>query len=365
MTNELETKLSRIQDMLTLHNLEALLLKGVDNFAWATCGAASYINTADNQGVGTLVITPNARYLVTNNVEAPRFRLEERLESQGWEFVLSPWYEPNGVIAKLTDGLRLGSDTPFPKATDVSAALKSLRMNLLPEEQERFKEVSRGCASAMEQAIQCVKPGMTEFEIAAMLNEETQRRGILPIVNLIATDERIYNFRHPLPTDKKMEKYAMLVLCGRKYGLVCSLTRLIHFGPLSDELRRKTEAVAMIDANFIAATQPGKKITEIFQKVQSVYADVGYAEEWQLHHQGGPAAYNPREDIVTPTTDMTVEAGQVYAWNPSITGTKSEDTILILDNGFEILSEIPGWPMLSIDVDGLEIHRPAILVKGD
>ena len=30
MTNELETKLSRIQDMLTLHNLEALLLKGVD-----------------------------------------------------------------------------------------------------------------------------------------------------------------------------------------------------------------------------------------------------------------------------------------------------------------------------------------------
>jgi hypothetical protein len=36
-----------------------------------------------------------------------------------------------------------------------------------------------------------------------------------------------------------------------------------------------------------------------------------------------------------------------------------------LDDGFEIMSEIPGWPMFSIDVDGLEIHRPRILVKGD
>jgi len=363
MTNELETKLARIQDMLTIHNLDALLIQGVDNFAWATCGAASYINTADNQGVGALLITPTARQLVTNNIEAPHFRQEERLEAQGWEFIVSPWYETDNTITKLTNSLRLGADVAFPKSTDVSAALTTLRMNLLPEEQARFKEVSQGCASAMQQAIQRVEPGMTEFEIAAALNDETQRRGILPIVNLIATDERIYNYRHPLPTDKKLEKYAMLVLCGRKYGLVCSLTRLVHFGALPAELRRKTEAVAVIDANFIAATKPGKKITEIFQKVQSIYAEVGYANEWQLHHQGGPAAYNPREDIATPTSEMTVEAGQVYAWNPSITGTKSEDTILVLDDGFEIMSEIPGWPMLSIDVNGLEILRPAILVK--
>ena len=363
MTNELETKLTRIQDMLTVHDLDALMLQGVDNFAWATCGAASYINTADNQGVGALLITPKAHYLVTNNIEAPRFRREESLEAQGWEFIVSPWYETDNTITKLTNGLRLGADITFPNATDVSAALTTLRINLLPEEQSRFKEVSRGCASAMEQAIQHVEPGMTEFEIAAVLNKETQQRGILPIVNLIATDERIYNYRHPLPIGKKLEKYDMLVLCGRKYGLVCSLTRLIHFGVLSDDLRRKTEAVAEIDANFIAATQPGKKISEIFQIIQSIYTEVGFADEWQLHHQGGPAAYNPREDIATPTSDITVAAGQAYAWNPSITGTKSEDTILVLDDGFEIMSEIPGWPKLSTNVGGLEIPRPAILEK--
>jgi antitoxin VapB len=363
MAKELETKLAKIQKMLSAHQLDALLLQKVDNFAWATCGGASYINSADIMGVGALLITPSERYLVTNNIEAPRFRQEEHLEKQGWEFVVSPWYEHDETIIKMTNGLRLGSDSVYPNAKDVSSWLTSMRIDLLPEEQERFKEVSQGCAGAMHQAILRVEAGMTEFEIAAILNEETQSRGILPIVNLVATDERIYTYRHPLPTGKRMQKYAMLVLCGRKYGLVCSLTRLVHYGSLPDELHHKAQAVAKIDANFIAATQPGKPLSEIFQHAQSTYAEVGFTDEWQLHHQGGPAAYNPREAIATPTSDIIVESGQVYAWNPSITGVKSEDTILVKDDGFEIMSEIPGWPMLTIDVDGTEILRPAILVK--
>lgn len=363
MTTELETKLTKILEMLAGHNLDALLLQGVDNFAWATCGAASYINTADNQGVGSLLITPTKRHLITNNIEAPRFRQEENLEAQGWEFVVSPWYEVDETITRLTTGLRLGADGAYPSATNLSEALTLLRINLLPEEGARFQAVSQGCASAMQQAIQRVEPGMTEYEIASLLNEETQQRGILPIVNLIATDERIYSYRHPLPTDKKLEKYAMLVLCGRKHGLVCSLTRLVYFGSLPDELRRKSEAVAAVDAAFIAATQPGATLSEIFQQAQMKYAEVGFADEWQLHHQGGPAGYNPREAIATPSSQVTVAAGQVYARNPSITGTKSEDTILVKDDGFEILSEIEGWPMFSIDVDGLKIPRPMILEK--
>jgi antitoxin VapB len=160
-----------------------------------------------------------------------------------------------------------------------------------------------------------------------------------------------------------MQDYVMLVLCGRKYGLVCSLTRLVYFGPLPDELQRKSEAVAQIDAAFITATRPGKSLRQVFEQAQAKYAEVGFADEWQLHHQGGPASYNPREAIATPTTEFIIAAGQAYAWNPSITGTKSEDTILVNEDGFDIMSEIPGWPSFSIEVDGVHIPRPAILEK--
>ena len=359
--NELGIKLQRMQELLKKHEAEALLLNRVSSFAWATCGAASYINTASSDGVGSLLITPAGRYLITNNIEAPRFEQEEQLAAQGWEFRSAAWHEDNPAVTDLTRGLKLAADGPYPGAIDLSDEMSRLRANLLPEEGERYRVVSRLCAKAMNAAIRTVRPGMTEYEIAALLDRETFARGVQPIVNLIATDDRIYNFRHPLPTDRKVEKYAMLVLCGRKYGLVTSITRLVYFGRLPDDLRRKMVAVASIDAAFITTTRPGRALNEVFKRATDTYALTGFADEWHLHHQGGPAAYEPREWVATPDSAEPVQVGQVYAWNPSVTGTKSEDTILIGPGNNEVLTAIPDWPMLIVEADGQNIPRPAIL----
>ena len=48
--SELENVLSRIRGLLAERGLDALLLERVSSFAWATCGAASYINTAATNG---------------------------------------------------------------------------------------------------------------------------------------------------------------------------------------------------------------------------------------------------------------------------------------------------------------------------
>lgn len=361
MSSELNIKLSKIKSVLESRSLDALLVQRVHNFAWLTDGAASYVNTADSLGAASLLVTLTGRYLITDNIEATRLREEEKLEEQGWEFVVTDWYSGEDGIAGLTGGLRLGTDSAYPGQTDLSAELRRLRSVLLSEEQSRFRSCAHGCAAAMEAAIRQIKPGMTEFEIAAVLAAETQRRGVQPIVNLIATDQRIYNFRHPLPTDKQLDKYAMLVLCGRQKGLVSSITRFIHFGPLPDELRQRAQAVAEIDALMIAATRPRATLGEIFRQSQAKYAQLGFGNEWQRHHQGGPGGYLPRETVATPQSDIVVEAGQVYAWNPSISGTKSEDTILVGIDGNEILTAIPGWPVIEVEGNGKIILRPAIL----
>jgi Xaa-Pro aminopeptidase len=358
---EFSQKQGRIQTLLAERKLDALLLRRVSSFAWATCGAASYVNTATTNGEAALVITPSGRYLITNNIEAPRLEQEEKLAAQGWEFRVAPWHEARDTVAELTRGLRLGADGPYPGATDLADDLARLRANLTPEEGERFRELGRLCAEAMDSAVRAVRPGQTEYQIAGMLAHEAESRGVQAIVNLIATDERIFAFRHPLPTAKKLERYAMLVLCGRRWGLVCSVTRLVHFGRLPDELRRKAQAVAQVDASFIAATRPGQSLGEIFRRGMSAYAEVGFADEWRLHHQGGPAGYEPREYVATPDSTDVVSLGQVYAWNPSITGTKSEDTILVGEVENEVLTAIEGWPTLSVTVDGQPFARPAIL----
>ncbi len=213
----------------------------------------------------------------------------------------------------------------------------------------------------MDEAIRAVKPGMTEYQIAALIAAASLNRGVQPIVNLVATDERIFSFRHPLPTEKRMDRYAMLVLCGRRAGLVSSITRLVHFGKLGEPIRQKAQATAQVDATMILETRPGKTLGQIFARTEAAYAKAGFPGEWKLHHQGGPAGYEPREFVAAPDNNDTVLVGQAYAWNPSITGTKSEDTILVGEKSSEVITQIVGWPTYSVEVGDVSIERPAIL----
>jgi Xaa-Pro aminopeptidase len=361
--NEIEIKISKVRKLLAERHLDALVVQRSTNFAWLTGGASSSINLADDFGEGALVITPDSRYLVTNNIEAPRFIQEEHLEDQEWEFIVGNWYETFDLIGTITPKMRLASDG-FYWGESLNQDLKRLRMNLLPEEQDRFRHLGRSCAEAMKAAIDQVRPGQSEYEIAAILSAETQRRGMTPTVNLIATDQRIFDFRHPLPTDKKLDQYAMLILCGRQYGLVCSITRLIYFGSLSEELKDKAQAVAKIDAAMITTTHPGIELNQIFKVGQKEYELNGYKDEWRKHHQGGLAGYLSRELIATEKTNIAVAEGQVFAWNPSISGVKSEDTFLVGAEENYNLTKNEEWPAIEVQVDNEIVSRPAILEMG-
>jgi antitoxin VapB len=361
--SELHAKLDRMQELLGRAGLDALLLQRTSNFAWATCGASSYIDRADSMGVASLLITPTHRYVITNNIEANRLIQEEQLVEQGWEILASPWHEEDPLRAELTRGMRLGADFGYPGALDLSWEIAQVRSRLTVQEATRFRELASLCAEGMRQAALAVRPAMTEHEISGLLFKEIEGRGVQVIVSLVAVDERVFSYRHPLPTSKPLQQYAMLVLCGRKGGLICSLTRLVHFGPMSEELRRKTEAVAQIDARMIAATRPEATLSDIFRIGQSAYAGWGYPDEWEKHHQGGLAGYAPREIIARPTSPEPVLVGQAFAWNPSITGVKSEDTILVGEQTNEVLTEMKDWPGIAIPIGEQVIKRPAVLQR--
>lgn len=358
---DIETKLQHVRGLLAARRLDGILLQRTANFAWLTDGAASYVNIASTTGAASLLITADAHYVMTNVIEAPRLEAEEELSAHGFQFLTSPWHTTEAAIEAMLARMRLGSDAGYPGAEDVSADLAQLRLSLTPSEIARFRQLGAACARAMDEAIRQVRPGMTETAIAGLLSQATYAAGALPIVNLIATDERIFRYRHPLPTAKRMERYAMLVLCGRQRGLVASITRLVHFGPLPDELRRKQDACAQVDATFIARTRPGARLRDVFWAGVEAYAATGFPDEWQRHHQGGPAGYEPREVIANPNSPQSVLVGQVYAWNPSITGVKSEDTILVGEQDNEVLTTIAGWPTIPVEVGGKALWRPAIL----
>jgi Xaa-Pro aminopeptidase len=357
-TTEVQTKLARVRVLMKEQGVGVLWLRRIDNVAWITGGVDVAVNIADATGVASIVITGTSAVMWTTTIEAPRLKAEDDVEGRGFEMRVTPWEQ----VQSIEFGSTLGTDVPMAGAKDLSAEIQKLRAQLLPVEVARFRALGRMCAEAMNAAIGRTKPGMTEWQISAALADETRRRTVTPIVVLIATDERVHKVRHPLPIDKTMERYAMLVLCGRKQGLVCSVTRLVHYGALPDDLRRRMQACAEVDAKMIAASKPGATLGEIFTITQNAYAQAGFDGEWKLHHQGGTAGYGAREVIATPGDKTALAAGMVCAWNPSITGVKCEDTILVTASGkADILTTIDGWPVVPVEVEGRVIERPLIL----
>ncbi len=354
---EVQSKLESLRGLMALHHLSALELKQTNNLAWVTAGVPTYINEATDTSPLTILITPEKAYALTTSIEAPRLQDEGRLESLGFEMVVEKWHSAGAKAAELIDDRPYADDLSAPMAGAISA----LRTTLMPEEIARLREGAKLAAEAMNQAVRGVRPGDSEYQLAARLAAAARERGGLPIVNLIASDERIFKYRHPLPTAKQVEKYAMLVLCMRWYGLVISVTRLIHFGKLPDEIAAKMAACARVDAKLILSTKPGRTLGELFEVAKAAYAAEGYPEAIDEHHQGGSAGYAPREVVAKPGTPTLIADNQAFAWNPSIRGVKSEDTILITDSGPEVLTEIAGWPLIPVTVDEGQIARPAIL----
>ena len=205
--------------------------------------------------------------------------------------------------------------------------------------------------------------GMTEQSIAAFMAMQCIERGIEPIILLAAADERIRQYRHPLPTRNAIEDTVMLVIGGRRDGLCVGITRFVAFSRPSQQLAEIRDAVLRLDALLRFETRPGQNVSEIFRLLLRQYRNEGYAEEWKLHHQGGMSGYNPREIRVTPHTSLVVRSGQAYAWNPSITGYKAEDTFIVSQRENIAVTRTPQLPYRSVMYKGQQVMLPDILVR--
>jgi len=362
--DELQTKEQRVRELMDTEGLDALAISGIGNFAWITCGGSNFVGVAAEVGVASAIITRDAKLIVCDNIESPRIR-DEEVAGQGFEFATCAWYESNRdkIVCGITKGGVLGSDTPMEGAKNIASALDTYRYSLTPAEVERYRWLGTNTGECLAEAASRVAPGMSEYEAAAVLNSALLSRGITPLTTLIAADERISSYRHPIPTGKKIERYVMLITGARKWGLILSASRIVHFGEISPELRRKHDAVARVDAALITNTRIGTSAGTVFRKAMEAYESTGYPNEWMLHHQGGATGYKARDYKATPDTDIVVVANQAFAWNPSITGTKTEDTIIATADGPEIISEAGGWPTIEVEAQGITIRRPDIMVR--
>lgn len=359
---EILKKQDRVDRLLEDLQLDGICLSRAINFSWFTAGGNNRVVTGSETGAAAIVYLKNKVYLVAPRNEMNRF-IEEQVNGLDFEPVSYEWYESREkTILELVLDNKVGSDIPMNNLRYIGQELNRLRYSLTDEEIEKAIKLAEECSREVLYTCLNLHQGMTEWDIQADLSSRLLKSFIKPAVVLIGTDERAFNYKHAVASSKKLEKYASIGLVGEREGLNIAVTRSIYFGKIPPDLVRLQNTTIDIEKVFLENTSIGSSTHQIFRTGSQSYAEYGYAEEWKLHHQGGAIGYAPREFRAGEGEDETVQVNQMFAWNPTLRGTKCEDTVLVTGNGLRFLTVVPNWwPSKRICIKDNEFIRPLIL----
>ncbi len=350
-----------VRGVMAESGLDAIVLRGVEWFAWVTGGGCSAVLLANEAGIAEIVVTTDDAVVVTDEIEA-RWLAEEELPP-GLRVEAVPWMEGqrarDEAVARVAGAGARAADRPRGGEQPLPETLLRARAVLDPAELARYRTLGADASKAVTAALLSASPTMTGWELAGRAAGELWSRGIHPLLTLVGDEARLPEHRHATAAARPLGGRAMLVVCARRHGLYANLTRFVYFrAPTSDELARHA-AVGEVERAAFAASRPGATLAEVLAAIVEAYRRTGFAGAEREHHQGGPCGYRARDALATPASNVRLAAHGAVAWNPSVRGAKIEDTVLVHDDRVEVLTVDPVWP--SRDVGGLARPEPWVV----
>ena len=356
--DHLDHRRERLSAFLDREGFDAVWLGRPNSFSWLT-GGSNVVDRDADVGVAAAGFTRSDGFVaVTDNIEAERLADEEL---PGVFDVRSvPWYESSlsSAVAEATPGAGAADfDVSGLDTLDASR----LRRPLSPGDIERYRELGQDVAAAVERVAGELHPDDTEREVAAGLRVELATRGIESPVLLVGGCDRAQSYRHYTPSQAELGSYALLSVTAERGGLYASVTRTVAFDEAPAWLADRHHAAMRVEATALGATYGATGVSGdrpeaeradtaggVFDAIVSAYDDLGESGEWRKHHQGGAAGFAGREWFAAPDSDESIETPMAYAYNPTVRGAKSEDTVLVTHDGVEILTQTGGWPTRTV-----------------
>lgn len=360
--DDVERKQQRVAEFLAGKRYDALLVREPCNFAWFTSGAECPRN-AGAEPAAALFITSDARVVVANNVDANQL-FDKELGGLGFQLKQRPWHDAwNGLLEDLCRGRNVACDAPVPFATNESVDIAALRLPLTAFECERLRKLGAITAHAVEATVRHAEPGQTEADIAGQLAHRLMRHEVHPAWLRACADGRGQSYRHWSCGDNPLRRYCFVSATASRWGLCCSVTRSFVFGSPPEEFVTAFHQAGMLEATGVFFSQAGLPLSTVWQKVRRIYDKQGLGEEWQFSDQAELVGYLPSEVQLVPASSFTLVPRMAVHWHPSVGPAQTGDTILVGEQGFELLTPATDWPMLSVTVKGQPVQLPDMLVR--
>ena len=362
--NDVHIKEIRLREFMQKEDLDAVILNRQDNFAWFTCGGDNRVITTSESGFAFLVITATQKWIVAHSIDLQRF-MEEQVEGQGFEPVSLLWFEgaPLDKALELVRGQKVAADVPAPGTRYLGSEITALHTPFTDLELHRLRWVGKTSHKLLTKVAGEILPGMSEMEIAARIQEAYTQQGLTVDVLIVGVDERISRYRHPLPTQRVLEKYALLHPAGRRWGLHANVTRLVHFGQPTEEIQRAVNGVLTIEGRIMGMLSDGMRYADILTAQKQWYAEVGFPDDWKYHFQGGTTGYTLADPTHSLKAVATVRNRMAFDYFVTITGAKAENLSLLTADGLEIVSKGDDWPVKTVQNPSGMIEVPDMLIR--
>ena len=338
-------RLQPLRELMKAKGLDAFVLRRNPNLAWAIAGRA-HVPTTIDMACFDLIITQDSATAVTNVVEAPRLIAEE-LPSEVTVQVVK-WSEGRDPL--LPTGSKVGSDQPGGDRIDLGVDVEIIRASLIESDLQRFEAICVDAAVALGNAMKQVESTDREIDVAGLISHSLWQADLEIAFLGIAGQDRVHRFRHPLPTTAVVGNRVSASICAKRKGLIASVTRIVTFGTVTDQMVSDYTSIYKVEAAMLDATVVGTAFSDPINAAIAAYSANGFdADEWTKHHQGGPTGYLPRDWPANQASTRLIARNQPIAWNPTGKGWKAEDTIVATDSGVKILSNDPDWPTFGVN----------------
>ena len=323
------TRIEQLRELVERRGAAAVMLDSRRDFAWLTLGGLNHVLLTAETGVAPVLLTRDAAVVLAPVNEYDRIA-DEELAGLPLQTVSLPWWDDD---AAEREARTLAAGGTILSAADVAGDLEELRSALVPEEHARLEMLARAVNDSMSAALTAMAPGDMEERLAGDVGARLAAHGArLPVI-LVAADERISRYRHPIPTATPIRRRVMVVVVAERWGLHVAATQFRELEPRDPDVQARAAAITDVTARMRDATTPGSTLGDVLAAARAAYAEHGMDDEWTLHHQGGSIGYAARERIAKPGDQTPIRAGMAFAWNPSAVGYKAEETLYLDANG--------------------------------
>lgn len=360
---DVQLKQERVARLLERLNCDALLLQKPSNFSWFTAGGN--IGRAACEAAAAVFVTPEARLVITNNVDAPQL-FERELFGLGFQVKQREWHESHPtLVTDLIRGRRVLSDCGYPGTTNAEQEIRKLRMQLTELECTRLRRLSRVAVHAVEATGRTVEAGRTESEIAGEVAHRLMNRTVQPELLRVCADGRSERFRHWTYGSDPVRKFASISCVAKRWGLCVAVSRTVSLEPVPKVLQDAHRKAMLMHATGMFFSRNGAVVSDVWKKVQRIYEKFGLPNEWRLADQAHVTAFEAREFPITPHTDFELRAPMAVHWHPSVGPATLGDTVLVQPQEVEFLTHAREWPQLTVEIKGHPVQCPDILSVPD